>query len=261
MKIGLSLNRNNFSELFCEQMLKNDIEYAEISLCWNDTVMDAEKMAFAVLKTGVKIWSVHIPFGPIPEWDPSNPVEEERKETVKKILPYFELAEKIGASRIILHTSFEPVEDNERKKRMDAFDNSLYELESKSMETGVLICVENLPRTCMGNTGNEMLQLLKKHPNCFICCDTNHMLQESTEEFIEKCIDKIKSLHISDYDGIEERHWLPGEGIICWSRVFELLHDYEGVYMMELKAHKDGSSYTPEEAAKALEKYGIIDKT
>ncbi|MGN0204864.1 MAG: sugar phosphate isomerase/epimerase family protein [Coprococcus sp.] len=233
-------------------MLENGIEFAEISMCWDNTVLDAEKMAEDVLKTGIKIWSIHIPFGPIPEWDPSNWIEDERNGTVKRILPYFELAKKTGACRLVLHTSFEPVENDERSKRIDAFKRTLDELEKQSVETGVLLCVENLPRTCMGNTGQEMLQLLEDHPNCYICCDTNHMLQETTEAFIEKCLEKIKTLHISDYDGVDERHWLPGEGIICWKKVAELLRNYDGVYMMELKGHKDGSIYTPEEAAKAL---------
>ena len=254
MRIGISLNSNNFSRTFCEEMLKNDIEYAEISLCWGNTVLDAEKMAEDVLKTGVKIWSIHIPFGPVPEWDPSNWAENERKETVKRILPYFELAKKTGACRLVLHASFEPVENNERQNRVEAFKRTLDELEKKSAETGVLLCIENLPRTCMGNTGKEMLQLLEGHPDCYICCDTNHMLQESTEDFIRICEDKIRTLHISDYDGEDERHWLPGEGTVCWDKVAELLRNYDGVYMMELKEHRDGSEYTPEEAARALKK-------
>jgi sugar phosphate isomerase/epimerase len=42
-------------------------------------------------------------------------------------------------------------------------------------------------------------------------------------------------LHISDYDGVDERHWLPGQGIINWSEVVESLVsiDYGGPFMFE----------------------------
>ena len=253
MKIGLSINADNFSEEFCKRMLKSGIEYAEISLCWDRTLEETKTMAEDLLKFGLKIWSIHVPFGPIPEWDPSNWVEEKRKHTVKKILPYFELALEIGACRLILHTSFEPIPEEDRTKRIEAFQYTLTELERKSKETGVLLCVENLPRTCMGNTGDEMLTLVKNHPDIYICCDMNHMLLESTEEFLLKCRSKIKTVHISDYDGIDERHWLPGQGITNWKRVSELLQDYDGVYMMELKEHRNGMMYTPEEAANAIQ--------
>ena len=51
-------------------------------------------------------------------------------------------------------------------------------------------------------------------------CDTNHLLQETTEEFIRTVGGEISTLHVAEYDGIDERHWLPGheEGVITWAR-------------------------------------------
>jgi sugar phosphate isomerase/epimerase len=252
MRIGLSLNKQNYSKDFCRRMLKSGIDYAEVSLCWGYDIGETEDFADQVLKGGLKIWSLHIPFGPVPDWDPSNWVEAERKAAVSRILPYFGLAQRTGACRLILHTSFEPIPDEDRGRRGEAFGRSLEELGRKSRETDVLVCVENLPRTCMGNTSDEILALIRSYPDIFLCCDLNHMMQETTEAFLKKCIDRVRTVHISDYDGIDEKHWLPGEGIIKWERVSDLLKNYDGVYMMELKAHKDGRAYTPEEAADAI---------
>jgi sugar phosphate isomerase/epimerase len=48
--------------------------------------------------------------------------------------------------------------------------------------------------------------------------------------------EKIVTLHVSDYDGIDERHWLPGEGCIDWQALRAALCEvgYDGVWMYEL---------------------------
>ena len=65
----------------------------------------------------------------------------------------------------------------------------------------------------------------------------NHLLQETSEEFIVRVGSRITTLHISDYDGIDERHWLPGveKGVINWNNVVDSLVSigYEGPFMFE----------------------------
>lgn len=44
------------------------------------------------------------------------------------------------------------------------------------------------------------------------------------------------TVHISDYDYVDERHWLPGEGKINWSDMMDALDDvgYTGTFLYEL---------------------------
>ncbi|MFC1559117.1 TIM barrel protein, partial [Gemmatimonadota bacterium] len=69
------------------------------------------------------------------------------------------------------------------------------------------------------------------------CCDTNHLLQETTEEFIRTVGGEISTLHVAEYDGIDERHWLPGheKGVINWNEVIDSLvkSGYPGPFMFE----------------------------
>ena len=46
----------------------------------------------------------------------------------------------------------------------------------------------------------------------------------------------IVTLHVSDYDFIDERHMLPGEGKVDWKAVIEHLErlDYNGPWMYEV---------------------------
>ncbi len=72
-------------------------------------------------------------------------------------------------------------------------------------------------------------------PGLTVCCDVNHLLQETTEAFIDAVGSSIVTLHICDYDGIDERHWLPGKGIINWNKVLESLElaAYDGPFIFE----------------------------
>ena len=54
-------------------------------------------------------------------------------------------------------------------------------------------------------------------------------------DFIRKIGKKIATTHISDRDDINERHWLPGEGIVDWISVMDALGEvgYEGNWIYE----------------------------
>lgn len=74
--------------------------------------------------------------------------------------------------------------------------------------------MENLPRTFLCNCAFDIKQLLEASDSLKICFDVNHLLQESHEEFVNMIRGDIVTLHISDYDFVNERHWMPGEGKI-----------------------------------------------
>ena len=90
-----------------------------------------------------------------------------------------------------------------------------------------------------------------------VCFDVNHLFHESHKDFIDALGEKIITLHISDYDYEDERHWLPGEGEINWEELVSLLKkiNYQGVFMNEINAsclgEKDGGKYTLAELKKA----------
>ena len=96
--------------------------------------------------------------------------------------------------------------------------------------------MENLPRTCLGKNSEEMLELLSADPTLRICFDTNHLLGQDPVEFVEAVGEKIVTTHVSDYDFIDERHWLAGEGDMDWHRLYDALCrvGYEGAWLYEL---------------------------
>ena len=185
--------------------------------------------------TGLEIWSVHIPYGLA--FDISAPGEPERAEVVERVRAMIHSCAPLGAKKFVIHASFEPVKIEERVAKLAASRKSLPELQQTAVAQGAQMVVEGLPRTCLGNTSHEMLSILADAPGVGICCDTNHLLQETTQDFIRAVGPLVRTVHIADYDGEDERHWLPGKGVIDWSAVVGALVEagYPGPFMFECR--------------------------
>ena len=219
----------------------NDLEYLEIDWPYNKNADELETWANGIKdrarKAGITIWSIHLPFGGI--YDISQPNEVDRQAAVARNIADIDLICRILApKKLIIHPSAEPIDDSVRNAYLIASRKSLTEIADKAQKYDAKLLVENLPRTCLGNTSNELLQLIEGIENTAICFDVNHLLQETHETFIQNTKGKIESTHISDYDLKDERHWIPKRGAIRWS---ELLHQlltsgYAGPFIYEVGA-------------------------
>ncbi|RKY58288.1 MAG: hypothetical protein DRP94_06745, partial [Candidatus Latescibacterota bacterium] len=75
-----------------------------------------------------------------------------------------------------------------------------------------------------------------------VCLDTNHVKDASSlPEVIHALGRWLVTLHISDFDGSDERHWLPGRGVIDWPAVWHALEEvgYDGPWLYESGAVYD----------------------
>ena len=68
---------------------------------------------------------------------------------------------------------------------MAASKNSLNELADFAAERGAVIAVEDLPRTCLGNCADEMLEILEANEKLRVCFDTNHLLKDTNGNFLK----------------------------------------------------------------------------
>ena len=195
----------------------------------------AKELKTTADKCGVAIWSVHIPFGDA--YDISNANEAERQKAVAVNIADMEAASRLLAPKyFVVHPSYEPITDEERPARLASCRKSLRELAAKAKACNVVLLFECLPRTCLGNTSTELLNLIDGVDNTGICFDVNHLLQESHVAFVRNAKGKIKSTHMSDYDGNDEKHWLPGKGVINWTELLKELvaTGYTGPFMYEV---------------------------
>ncbi len=195
----------------------------------------AEQLHREATALGIDIWSIHIPYGR--DIDISLIDQAALDKAVEEVKAMMTLCEYLQPEKLVIHASFEPVPAEERTQRYANCLESLVILSREAATYGAQLVVECLPRTCLGNTSGEILELISSVEDLGVCCDTNHLLQETTAEFIRAVGEQITTLHIAEYDGVDERHWLPGhdEGVIDWNAVIDglVMSGYQGPFMFE----------------------------
>ena len=198
---------------------------------------------------GLRPWSLHLPFGRA--WDIAARDEEERRRVVEKLSAIIRGAQDWGARVLTLHPGLEPVLPEDRPVRALRSARSIQELRDCAARLGMQIAVEDLPRSCLGNTGEELEALMDAAPGVGCCFDVNHLLRESHADFLARLAPRVIQTHLSDYDGEDERHWLPGKGIVPFALVAEALQGagYRGPYLFELR-----EVFAPEDLIEAFRK-------
>ena len=242
MKIGASFNAPFITENIFQQYKEAGIEYMEVSCSYID---DYDKIDFPKIKElsekyGVKLWSYHLPFFPFEEVDISSKCDEIRKKSIGIYRDHILKAATIGIDKFIIHPSAEPYTDDEREEHIQIAAQSLKTLSEIAQSVGGVLCVENLPRTCLSRSSADMLKLISLDNNIMVCFDTNHLLIEDLFVFINRLANRIVTIHVSDYDFINERHWLPGEGKLDFYKIYKSLLDigYTGIWNYEVSPFK-----------------------
>ena len=213
------------------------IDCVEISYPNAETLCESEALMKALYKEyGIELWSIHLPFSR--KLDISIFDDEARRFIINTNIDLIKKAAEIGVKVAVLHPSSEPITDVDRPERLRRSKEAIIELNNVCKAAGMKLAVENLPRTCLCNRYTEMIELLKD-TGAGIVFDANHSLTDDNVEFLSALVDsgiEIVSLHLSDYDGIDERHRLPGEGINNWNALLSLLEkaNYSGPLMYEV---------------------------
>ncbi len=219
---------------------------------------NAEKILETVRKSGLEPWSFHLPFSR--KLDISSMDKELRAITIETNRTLINAAARAGVKVIVLHPSSEPITDEDRPERLRLSREAIIELAEVAKENGVRLAVENLPRTCLTRTSDEMIALVKD-TGAGVIFDTNHNLIEDNVDYINNVANaglELLSVHISDYyrdeNGVlDERHTLPGTGINKWNDIVDTLvaRGYEGPLMYEVPSNAKNRApenpITPEE--------------
>ncbi len=242
MKLGISLHTvtGDINEKGLSIFKGSDVRTFEIM----QTLFDGEKgdekkkcLRNFLKKSQIRAETIHSRFG---GWyDLSSLDPEVRKRAVKSTCDAVELAKFFDAPMIVIHASAEPIGKSERKKRMALAIDSLHKIHSKSCELRKKLAVELLPRTCLGNNVDELLEIIApfKDGTVGTCLDVNHLMSDYKRipAVVKKLGKRLFTLHLSDYDGIDEQHWLPGNGVIEWKKFMKALDDigYRGPFNYE----------------------------
>ena len=254
--IGTSLGINSSQTAAKIKLIKDaGIEWVEVTcnsfqrnIPESEWETRAESIRKILADLGLKIWSCHLPFSGT--LDISVLDDDARRANIELQKRMIRLCgEKYHPQRLVLHPSSEPITEAERPRRLENARAAIGELAPVAKEIGAVLCIENLPRTCLGRVVSEMEYLIEPYPDVRVCFDTNHLLQETHQHYFEVLGSRIGTIHVSDYDRTDERHWLPGKGVIDWPAFHWMLRlsGYDGIFMYEVKS----SAGTAAEVAKS----------
>lgn len=236
-KIGFSLCSKPFDDAAMERYARAGIEAVEFSFATDVyATYDFAEGAKTARKCGIDPWSAHLPFLPFQSNNIASLDPTVRQSTITF---QAELLKRVGEAEIplaVIHPSGEPTPPEARAEMMKCAKDSLAALVEIAAREGVTLAVEDLPRSCLGRCASEIADLISVDERLRVCFDTNHLFNEDNLTFMRALGDKIATLHISDYDFVDEKHWLPGEGKVDWVALIDGLDEigYTGVHMYEL---------------------------
>jgi len=223
----------------------------DVEMDANIEVNEMEWIKGFLKRSRLRLWSLHGLAGHEPLSSLRGGTRDEAMGNARRTI---DVAGYLGAHAVVLHASDEPIAEHERAERLAQAKKSLASLVPTARRANAVIAVEFLPRTCLGNTLAEMFDLLEGLPKDMdgVCLDVNHVREvDSIPKIIRELDGRLTTIHISDFDGIDERHWLPGKGIIDWPSVWQSLEGigYDGPWLYESSAIYDD----PEANIRAIE--------
>ncbi len=208
---------------------------------------DIKGIADECKANGVEFRSVHLPFSrthsiALLDRSLSEAAMEKNMYVIDKIAPF-------GVKFCVIHPSTEPNEDPDRAGLLEYCAENLAKLVEFSKQYGIEMAMENLPRTCLCNTSTEAIDMLLKVPGLKHCFDLNHFLPwkgvkpdnvQHIYDVKSKVGDRLISLHVSDYDFVDERHQFPLDGDNDWQGIVRALEDtdYPGYFNYEISRHQ-----------------------
>ncbi len=237
---SISIKLSDLFEKHMREMQENNICFMELT-GGNRVLFEnyKEKSRYyfdTAANYGVKIRSVHLPFSPFEEIDPASADARIREEFISLQRELIGISAQCGAEIAVVHPSGEPYSDATRGENLKRSIESMSILGEIAKENGMLLAVENLPRSCILRDCAEIEAFKAQIPDVHFVFDSNHSLRDSNEDIINAMGNRIIATHISDYDFVDEKHWLPGEGKNDWQKIIQCLEqvDYSGTWNYEI---------------------------
>ena len=193
--------------------------FQAVTLWWEDEKgFKKESMPEIVRKNGLTLENIHLPYqGCNRLWSEKR---EERTALMENYLSSLEDCASFEIPLMIIHATEGDLLPEETGYGLEAMG----QLVERAEELEVGIALENTRLV------EPLLLLLDslQSPQLGLCYDSSHArLTVGELELLEDYSHRLMATHLSDNDGLKDRHWLPGEGEICWPRLINQLTESE----------------------------------
>ncbi len=151
----------------------------------------------------------------------------------------FEIAKTLGCKKIVFHTNYIIGFNSADYKKLWVKGNAIAYKTFLEEYPDIEILIENM----FDNNSDLILELLKEvnNPNFRMCFDIAHanLSNESIDSWYNNCKDYISHIHINDNFGDFDSHLAIGSGSIDYDYVVNLLNNFNGTVLIEVKTTDD----------------------
>ena len=247
-------NENFLRDL--DEIRKQGFQCVEVSLAkvggyrmnMESCIMQVEDGLKAVEDRGLRLNSIHMPFQRfiyISSYD-----EGVRSWAMDEFRQLISICDNYNPAHYVFHSKTGTKEEGFWELRKPALIRSFREMVAATPNN---ICIENMISS-IPTTVEDMIEILEQVEGGKCCIDTNHFLQDKVSDAILALGKWLTTLHVSDYDGVYEKHWMPQEGVNNWMKIIGALEEigYNGPFVYEVNRDKYG--YTFEDIRRNYEK-------
>jgi sugar phosphate isomerase/epimerase len=241
--VSLVFTQENLDEALIRELAAVGVKTFEINARQLTQPLQRDAARHLLARQRPKASSIHALFGP--EYDFSKLEPEQWQNAVNCAVETVELAADLHIPILVMHASSEPVPPEERNRRLERVIEGFGIIGQKAKSTGRRIAIEYLPRTCLGNNLTELNMLVDRlgDETFGVCLDVNHLMEKYAElsQIVRSLGPRLIAAHISDCDEVDEKHWLPGRGVLNWPALMQSLReiDYKGPFTYECNLESD----------------------
>lgn len=202
-------------------------------------ILEVEDGLKAVLDEGLILNSIHLPFQRFIYISSCD--EGVREFAIREMCQLIEKCDAYHPNHYVFHSKVGKKEEGLLELRKPALVRSFNEMVRTANGN---VCMENMVGS-FPTTTEEMLEILQQVEGGKCCVDMNHFLQEKPEDAILALGNHIATIHVSDHDGVYEKHWLPKQGVNDWMKIIGALEKigYQGMFTYEAEVEKYGYTY------------------
>ena len=189
-------------------------------------------------RVGMTAYQTHGPW----RWPTVDDTQEGRDERFEKMVKSLRGTALLGCDRMVIHNIMPQKRIDTDPAYVRAVNKEFFtRLCKKAQEYGVTVCLENMPFPSQSLARpRQTLDLVKELnlENFRMCLDTGHaQVLESAPGKAVRLIGKeyLYALHVHDTDGLRDRHWLIGDGVIDWEDFGKALAEigFDGCFSIE----------------------------
>jgi sugar phosphate isomerase/epimerase len=199
--------------------LIKEADYDYLMLWWEDesysSNIDRREFVNTIKRYDIKLDNVHLPYdGTALLWGDD---KYKRENQVFKIIKWLEECKQCGVETVVMHTEEDDGQDLKYGLGYDSFGKIIKEAENIKVK----IAFENT--RVFNYTDFILKEFVADHVG--FCYDSSHDFidGQSCGGILEKWKDRLFAVHLSDTDGLKDRHWVPGRGRVAWPKIINTI--------------------------------------